>query len=71
MSTLDPLWYSLSNLYEDFGSTSNYLVGLAVNLATILVGVLAFVGLPEPFHYAGIPIAIWGLWAIVAWVIGL
>lgn len=70
MLRLSDLRYSLENLYEDFGSTENPLLGLAINLGLASIGVVAYLELSGVAAIVGLLWAIINVLGVVKWVIG-
>jgi len=70
MLSLSDLRLSLENLYDDFGSTDNPLLGLVINLGLASIGVVAYLELGGVAAIAGLLWAIINVLGVVKWVIG-
>jgi len=70
MLSKSDLRVSLENLYEDFGSTDNPLLGLVINLGLAAIGVIVYLELGGVVAIAGLLWAIINVLGVVQWVIG-
>lgn len=65
---LEQIRFVVGNLWEDFGSTSSALFGLAINVALGSLGVLVYALADGVLAFAGIVWALIHVFAIVSWV---
>lgn len=64
------LRFAIGNLFEDFGSTSSWKLGLVVNLGLAAIGLLVYWQTSGIVAFAGGVWMLLNLFGVVQWVIG-
>lgn len=70
-SRIDRIKYSITNLWDEFGTTDSPLFGAVWNVSMALVGFIVMVYTDGLVALAGVSWAILHLLAIFKWVVGL
>jgi len=60
---------SISNLFDEFGSTNNLIVGTVINLATVAVGLTIWLATTPPLSYVGLFVAVLGAWPLAQYIL--
>jgi len=68
-SKIGGLVYSITNLWDDFGSTDRPLLGLVINLGVAAIGVVVYLSTSGLVAYAGAFIAILSVLAVIRWMV--
>jgi len=60
---------SISNLFSEFGTTNNLIVGTVINLATVAVGLTIWLATTPPLSYVGLFVAVLGAWPLAQYIL--